>query len=376
LGVFKGLRQSQTIFSLFERAERYLIELRESLKSGTYRPMPVKRVDIPKGPGQTRPLGIPSVKDRIVQTALKMAIEPIFETSFRKGSYGFRPGRGCKDALREVDRLLKEGYTHVVDADLKSYFDTIPYDRLMARVEKKISDGRVLDPIEGYLGQDIMRGTERWTRIRRRKTPVLRRAMGGHAAGGGHLSAVGQHLSASARPPDGAGRIQNGSLRRRLRDLVPERERSQGSVAPRGGVDGSQRLDAASGKDAHRRRARTGPGLRLPGSGLARPPSDYEEVASCLGAGPAYRLRRVTLPLTAPYLFAAFRLSFALSMGELGATIMVYPSGWVTMPVAIFGLTDRGDIFSVAGLTMILVVTALALLLGLERAPIRSAAPR
>jgi len=144
-------------------AELYLAELHENLKSGTYRPSPVKRVDIPKGPGQTRPLGIPSVKDRIVQTALKMAIEPIFETSFREGSYGFRPGRGCKDALREVDRLLKQGYTHAVDADLKSYFDTIPHDRLMAQVEEKISDGRVLDLIEGYLGQDIMKGMERWT---------------------------------------------------------------------------------------------------------------------------------------------------------------------------------------------------------------------
>jgi RNA-directed DNA polymerase len=144
-------------------AERYLAELHESLKSGQYRPSPVKRVEIPKGNGQTRPLGIPSVKDRIVQTALKMAIEPIFETQFRKGSYGFRPGRGCKDALREVDRLLKEGYTHVVDADLKSYFDTIPHDRLMAQVAEKISDGRVLALIEGYLGQDVMKGTERWT---------------------------------------------------------------------------------------------------------------------------------------------------------------------------------------------------------------------
>jgi 2-aminoethylphosphonate transport system permease protein len=111
-------------------------------------------------------------------------------------------------------------------------------------------------------------------------------------------------------------------------------------------------------------------------AGLSRLPPDYEEVASCLGASPAYRLRHVTLPLIAPYLLAAFGLSFALSMGELGATIMVYPPRWVTMPVAIFGLTDRGDIFSGAALTMIFVVTTLALLLGLERAPIRSAAPR
>src|SRR5271163_4665533 len=111
-------------------------------------------------------------------------------------------------------------------------------------------------------------------------------------------------------------------------------------------------------------------------AGLSRLPLDYEQVASSLGARPGYRLRHVTLPLIAPYLVAAFGLSFALSMGELGATIMVYPPGWVTMPVAIFGLTDRGDIFSGAALTMILVVTTLALLLGLERAPIRSAAPR
>ena len=81
-----------------------------------------------------RPLGIPAVKDRIVQTALKFVIEPIFEKEFLDTSYGFRPGRGCKDALREVDRLLKAGYTHAVDADLTSYFDTIPHARLMARV--------------------------------------------------------------------------------------------------------------------------------------------------------------------------------------------------------------------------------------------------
>jgi len=153
----------QSIERFAANAERYLAELHETLKNGSYRPAPVKRVDIPKGDGRTRPLGIPTVKDRIVQTALKMAIEPIFEAEFRAGSYGFRPGRGCKDALREVDRLLKQGYVHVVDADLKSYFDTIPHARLLAKVAQKISDGRVLALIESYLQQDIMKEMERWT---------------------------------------------------------------------------------------------------------------------------------------------------------------------------------------------------------------------
>jgi RNA-directed DNA polymerase len=90
----------QSVEKFAASAETYLEELEQSLKQGTYRPLPVKRVEIPKGPGQTRPLGIPAVKDRIVQTALKRVIEPIFEHEFHDTSYGFRPGRGCKDALR------------------------------------------------------------------------------------------------------------------------------------------------------------------------------------------------------------------------------------------------------------------------------------
>jgi 2-aminoethylphosphonate transport system permease protein len=111
-------------------------------------------------------------------------------------------------------------------------------------------------------------------------------------------------------------------------------------------------------------------------AGLARLSPDYEQVASSLGARPGYRLRHVTLPLIAPYLIAAFGLSFALSMGELGATVMVYPPGWVTLPVAIFSQTDRGDVFTGAALTMVLIVTTLALLVGIEYAPLKSAAAR
>jgi RNA-directed DNA polymerase len=141
-----------------------LNQLHDELKRGSYTPRDIRRQWIPK-PGSTeqRPLGIPTVRDRIVQTALRNVLEPIFERDFAKHSYGFRPHRGCKDALRRVDELLKAGYTHVVDADLKSYFDTIPQDRLMDLIRRKMADGRVLALVQAFLQQGVLDGMSRWT---------------------------------------------------------------------------------------------------------------------------------------------------------------------------------------------------------------------
>jgi RNA-directed DNA polymerase len=142
----------------------HLGKLAEALRRGDYRPQAIRRRYIPKaGSREKRPLGIPTVRDRVVQTALRMVLEPIFERDFAAHSYGFRPDRGCKSALRRVDQLLKAGAVFIVDADLKSYFDTIPHERLLALVGQKVNDGKVMKLLQQFLQQGVLDGLQSWT---------------------------------------------------------------------------------------------------------------------------------------------------------------------------------------------------------------------
>ncbi len=147
----------------FKDSALRLQRLQGRLRQGNYQPSPVKRVWIPKlGSKELRPLGIPTVESRIVETAVRQVIEPIFEACFAEHSYGFRPGKGAKDALRRVDQLLKAGNVWVVDADLKAYFDTIPQKPLMALVEERISDRNLLELIWKMLKQGVMETAKEW----------------------------------------------------------------------------------------------------------------------------------------------------------------------------------------------------------------------
>jgi RNA-directed DNA polymerase len=153
----------QTVRQFDEHSEAELARLGEELKHQRYRRQPARRVWIPK-PGTTekRPLGIPAVRDRTVEAALRNVLEPIFENDFAESSYGFRPGRGCREAVGRVEELLSQGRVWCVDGDLKSYFDTIPHPRLMALVRQRIVDGSVLAVLEQCLKAGVLEELKDW----------------------------------------------------------------------------------------------------------------------------------------------------------------------------------------------------------------------
>jgi RNA-directed DNA polymerase len=153
-----------TVEDFGKKRDENLTNIHGQLRQDVLQPHMIRRKFIDKpGTKEQRPLGIPTIRDRVVQGALRHVLEPIFEKEFAEHSYGFRPGKGCKDALRRVDDLIRRGYRYTVDIDLKAYFDTIPHDSLMDEMRKRIADGRVLGLVRAYLEASILEGAQAWT---------------------------------------------------------------------------------------------------------------------------------------------------------------------------------------------------------------------
>jgi Reverse transcriptase (RNA-dependent DNA polymerase) len=302
--------------------EHLLVETRqlaEQIKSQTYRPQAVRRVHIPKlgRPNETRPLGIPTVRDRVVQRAIVNVIEPILDHQFHERSFGFRHGRGAHDALRIVEQKLQDGYVYVVDADLKGYFDTIPKDRLLMLIKEHISDSRVLKLIKMFLDQSILEELREWTPIA--GVPSTHEA----CVPGCSFSGVVESVSQPAGSSDGWQRLRDGALRGRLCRSLPYSLRRRSGPGNDHTMGGASRFDSASHEDEDRGQSRRK--FRVPGLlvsrgqdlSASREPGKDEGPTQGTDASQETRFPEVDCRRTQPCVARLVRLLSPLSLDDL-----------------------------------------------------------